>query len=175
MEKQFYIIQVIPGSEHFVREEIIKRISELSVEEQFGDILIPESKTVNVFSAKKEETIEQLFPGYIVVSLIPINENFRLILTTPRVFKFLGGQEPSPLSKDEVENIMNRISGKVVSKQPVEVIFNVGAKVEIATGPFSGFSGTINSIDEIKQRFVVMVSIFGRLTPVEISFDQVKV
>ena len=173
MNKQWYIIQLVPGNEEFVKTEILKRVEELNLQEYFGDILIPRSKTINAFS-NEEGKIEQLFPGYMIVQIVPTHEIFRLIYTVPRVYKFLGGENPSPLTQTEIDNILEIVSGKIVTSVKTESMFSVGSEIEMSGGPFAGFSGTINSIDEIKQKMIINVSIFGRLTPVEITFDQIK-
>jgi len=173
MTKQWYIIQIIPGNEEKVKSEILKRIQELKMQDFFGDILIPEAKQISSFSTLEEKS-EQLFPGYMIVSLVPEPEFFRLVKTVPRVIRFLGGESPIPLSIEEVERIVAQVKGEVKVIKQQEILFVVGREVEIISGPFSGFSGIINSVDDIKQRLVVMVSIFNRLTPVEIMFDQVK-
>jgi transcriptional antiterminator NusG len=173
MTKQWYIIQIIPGNEEKVRIELLKRIQEFKFQDFFGDILIPEAKPVSSFSTLEEKS-EMLFPGYMIVSLVPDPEFFRLVKTIPRVIRFLGGESPIPLSTEEVDRIVAQVKGEVKIIKQQEVLFTVGKEVEVISGPFSGFSGIIHNIDDIKQRLVVMVSIFNRLTPVEIMFDQVK-
>jgi len=119
-------------------------------------------------------SIEQLFPGYMLISLIPTVENFRLVTTVYRVIRFLGGEFPSELSQQEVDRILSQVSGKISISSSAVVVYNVGDHVDIIEGPFNGFSGVINSIDEQKQKIVVMISIFNRLTPIEILFNQAK-
>ena len=177
MEKKWYIVQIIAGYEERVKAEIARRIQERGLEEQFGDILVPEAKTQkNYFAGSKidDSSVEQLFPGYIVVSLFPDPANFRLVKTANRVIRFLGGESPLPLDQEEVDRILLQISGKVSVVSVEAVAHYVGETVEITSGPFSGFSGVVNSVDEHKQKLVIMVSIFNRLTPIEILFSHVK-
>jgi transcriptional antiterminator NusG len=175
MNKKWYIVQLVAGYEEKVKDEIQRRINEQGLQDQFGDVLIPEVKSSgNFFNQVSASSLEQLFPGYILVSLMPSIENFRLITTIYRVIRFLGGECPSELSPIEVERILSQVSGKISVSSTDAVFFNVGDNVEIAEGPFSGFSGVINSIDEQKQKIVVMISIFNRLTPIEILFSQAK-
>lgn len=177
MEKKWYIVQIIAGYEDRVKTEILRRITERDLNEQFGDILIPEAKTQkNYFASGKvdDSSIEQLFPGYIVVSLVPEVSNFRLVKTVNRVIRFLGGESPLPLSQEEVDRILLQISGKVVVSSIESITYQAGDTIEISGGPFSGFSGVINSVDEQKQKIVVMINIFNRLTPIEILFSHVK-
>jgi transcriptional antiterminator NusG len=175
MNKNWYIIQLIAGYEEKVRDEIYRRIKENALEDQFGEVLIPEVKAVkNYFNVIDNNTIEQLFPGYMVISLIPLNENFRLVSTIPRVIRFLGGSVPAALSQDEVDRILSQVSGKIAVVSSEDAMYHVGEAVDIIEGPFSGFSGVVNSIDDQKKRMVVMISIFNRLTPIEIAFNQAK-
>jgi transcriptional antiterminator NusG len=175
MDKKWYIVQLIAGYEDKVKDEIKRRIQEQGLAEEFGEILIPEVKSSGgYFNQISASAIEQLFPGYILVSLVPKIENFRLITTIYRVIRFLGGECPSELSKDEVERILSQVSGKISVQSVNNVIYGVGDHVEIIEGPFSGFSGLVNSIDEQKQKIVVMISIFNRLTPIEVLFSHAK-
>lgn len=175
MNKKWYIVQLVAGYEEKIRDEINKRVLEKGLVDQFGDILIPEVKKKSAFGDKIDiDQIEQLFPGYIVVSLVPSTENFRLVTTVYRVIKFLGGSEPAELSQNEVDRILSQVSGKIVVSTSEDLIYNIGEVVEIIEGPFSGFSGVVNVVDEQKKKIVVMISIFNRSTPIEISFHQVK-
>jgi transcriptional antiterminator NusG len=173
--KQWYVIQLIAGYEEKVKAEVLRRVCEQGLQDVFGDILIPQVKVISKSDlGEKKEEIESLFPGYMFISFDPTPEAFRLIRTVSRVFRFLGGENPVPLEPHEVDRILGQVRGDVVvAKQ--ETLFEVGREVDISSGPFSGFSGMISEIDEIKQKITVMVSIFGRLTPVEISYDQIKV
>jgi transcriptional antiterminator NusG len=172
MSKQWYIIQLFAGYEEKVKVEILKRVQEKGMEEYFGDILIPEGKTVNMFSTLEEKN-EQLFPGYMVISIVPTQEAFRLVSTVNRVIRFLGGESPLPLLQEEVNRIMAQVNGevKIVTR---EQTFVVGKEIDVKVGPFAGFSGIIQSVDEVRQKLIIMVSIFNRSTPVEIMFDQVQ-
>lgn len=175
MNKKWYIIQLIAGYEKKVRDEIIRRMKEDAVEDQFGDILIPEVKLIkNYFNVIDNDSIEQLFPGYMVVSLVPSDANFRLVATVPRVIRFLGGEMPAELSQIEVDRILSQVSGKIPVATSEEMVYGFGETVDIVEGPFSGFSGVINFVDDEKKRVTVMISIFNRLTPIEVSFNQVK-
>ena len=100
-------------------------------------------------------------------------ETFRLVSSNPRVTRFLGGESPAPLSEKEIDRIFSQMSGKL-SALSEKTSFVVGNEVHISNGPFSGFVGLVDKVDEDRERLTVMVSIFGRLTPVELGFDQVK-
>jgi len=175
MKKKWYIVQLIAGYEEKVKDEILKRVQEQGLQDEFGEVLVPEVKASgSFFNQLSTAAIEQLFPGYMLISLVPSIENFRLVTTVYRVIRFLGGEYPSELSPLEVERILSQVSGKISVASSDVVIYNIGDHVEIIEGPFNGFSGIINSIDEQKQKIVVMISIFNRLTPIEVLFNQAK-
>ncbi len=170
--KRWYVIQVYAGYEDQVRSDLNMKIKQGNLEEKFGDILIPSAKLKEFFTATESKD-QKLFPGYVLIEMESIPETLRLVTSSPRVLKFLGGKEPAPLSKKEIEKIISSMKGEVVvtSAKPE---FNENSEVEISDGPFAGFVGIIDKVDKDAEKLTVMVSIFGRLTPVELSFEQVK-
>lgn len=171
--KRWYVVQVHPGYEEVVRKDLLRRIQE-SGDARFGDVLVPSATVKNFFSMDDQEQDEKLFPGYILVEMEKHQDVINVVVSTPRVSRFLGGNDPSPLTKKEVDRVLGQINGEVVVASQVKNEFVVGGEVDIHDGPFAGFVGIIDSIDEGNERLKVMVSIFGRLTPVELNFDQVK-
>jgi transcription termination/antitermination protein NusG len=171
--KRWYVIQVYAGYEEIVKADLSKRITDEGMEEAFGQILIP-STTLKHFFEPGESKDEQLFPGYILIEMdVSVPGAIRLVTSTSRVLRFLGGKEPAPLSQKEIDRIISQIKGEVaVAKEKSE--FVVSKEVDITEGPFAGFVGIIDKIDEENERLTVMVSIFGRMTPVELGFNQVK-
>ncbi len=172
--KRWYVVQVFPGYEDTVKADIEKSIQELSLQSLFGEILIPSAKMKQFFDASSDEIKDQqLFPGYLLVEMESVPLSIRLVSKTPRVLRFLGGRDPMPLSKKEIDRVLGQIKGEVaiVSEGPG---YEVGKEVDIKEGPFAGFVGLIENIDEESEKLTVMVSIFGRMTPVELGFDQVK-
>lgn len=170
--KRWYVIQVYTGFEEVVKLDLEKRIQEENLVDLFGDVLIPTGEVATFFSEDKEKK-EKIFPGYLLVQMEMTGESQRLICTTPRITRFLGGQNPVPLSDKEVERIFAQVSGQLLVASEKE-IFSVGSEVHIKNGPFAGFVGNVDRVDEEREKLTVMVSIFGRLTPVELGFDQVK-
>lgn len=171
--KRWYVVQVYAGFEEAVKADISRRISKEEQGKFFGDILIPSAKVKKFFEVDESED-QQLFPGYILIEMELTPESIRLVTSCPRVMKFLGGKEPVPLSKKEIDRIVSQIKGEVAVSAPVTVEFTVGSEVEIGDGPFKGFVGMVEKVDKEGERLTVMVNIFGRLTPVELRFDQVK-
>ncbi len=171
--KRWYVIQVYAGYENNIKKDLQKRIEETCLQEIFGEILIPSAKMKQFFDAAGSEEDQQLFPGYMLIQMQPLQEAMRLVVTTPRVFRFLGGKEPVAISQKEADRILAQIKGEVsVARDKHD--FEVGKEIEIKDGPFSGFVGMIDKIDQESEKLTVMVSIFGRMTPVELSFDQIK-
>ena len=176
--KRWYVIQVYTGFEDIVRADLSKRIQEESLEELFGDIVVPTSSATEMFSAVSENSSgkakrEKIFPGYLLVQMEMNSEAYRLAIEVPRVTRFLGGESPMSLSNKEVERIFAQMSGKTTITTD-KALFVEGSEVSIVSGPFSGFVGIVEKVDDDHEKLTVMVSIFGRLTPVELGFDQVK-
>jgi len=170
--KRWYVAQVYAGYEESAKADIQKRIEERMLQDLFGEVLVPSAKLKNFFETEQAQD-QQLFPGYILVEMDAQPEAIRLVSSTPRVLRFLGGKEPIPLAKKEIERIISQIKGEIVVSSK-KSDFTVGSEVEIKDGAFAGFVGMIDKIDEDSEKLTVMVSIFGRMTPVELSFDQVK-
>jgi transcriptional antiterminator NusG len=171
--KRWYVVQVYAGFEEQIKADINKRIIHEGMQDYFGDILIPSAKIQQFFDADQEKD-QQLFPGYMLIEMESNPEAIRLVTSTPRVNRFLGGKEPAPISKKEIERILSQVRGEVAVSIPTKAEFQMGTEVEISDGPFTGFVGMIDKVDKETEKLTVMVSIFGRSTPVELRFDQVK-
>ena len=171
--KRWYVVQVYAGYEEIVKADLLKRMEELGLEHLFGQILIPSAKMKQFFDAGDSMQDQQLFPGYMLIEMEAIPESIRLVSSTTRIVRFLGGKEPAPLAQKEIDRVLAQMKGEViVSGEKHE--FEAGKEVEIKEGPFAGFIGIIDAIDDESEKLTVMVSIFGRMTPVELSFDQIK-
>ena len=171
--KRWYVIQVYAGYEDRVLKDIHSLIEKEDLSECFGEILVPSAKLKSLFEVSTDSKEQQLFPGYLLVEMEMVPEAMRLVLSSPRVVKFLGGQEPMPLSKKEIDRILSQMRGEIeVAIEKEEFIH--GSEVEITDGPFSHFVGIIERVDKDNEKLTVMVSIFGRMTPVELGFHQVK-
>jgi transcription termination/antitermination protein NusG len=171
--KRWYVAQVYAGYEEIVKKDLERRIKELK-SDLFGQILLPTAKMKTMLSGGDEGEEELLFSGYILIEMEKNPESLAVVAGIPKILKFLGGKDPVPLTKKEIERVLLQVSGEVaVSSGPKEE-FVVGGEVDIQEGPFAGFVGIIDRVDEEGEKLSVMVSIFGRLTPVELAFDQVK-
>jgi transcriptional antiterminator NusG len=170
--KRWYVLQVYAGFEDQVVADLKRQIEQNALHNEFGEILIPSAKTKEFFSMTETKD-QRLFPGYILIEMEQNPDLFRMVASTPKVLKFLGGKDPVALSKGEIERVLASMKGEVVVSSDAPE-FSVGSEIEIISGPFAGFVGIINDVDKESERLTVMVSIFGRLTPVELGFDQVK-
>lgn len=172
MGKNWYIVHTYSGYEEKVKASIEERIKVKGLEDKITRILIPSEKVIELRGKKKRETDKKFYPGYILVEMELDEETWHLIKNTPRVTGFVGGVKPVPLPEEEVEVILQQIE-----RGPAMVVkskFEKGENVKIIDGPFTNFVGYVDEVDMDHGRLRVMVSIFGRHTPVEISFSQAE-
>ena len=170
---KWYIIHAYSGFERKVRESLESRIRAFGLENRIGRIMIPTEPVTELRNGKKY-TIERVFlPGYVLVEMELDNDLWHVIKNTPRVTGFLGtGDKPVALSEQEVSSILFR-SESTANKPSMKIKFDKGEQVRINEGPFANFNGAVDDVNEDKQTLKVMVSIFGRSTPVEIEFSKV--
>jgi transcriptional antiterminator NusG len=168
---RWYIIHTYSGHENKVAKSLKQRVGSLGFEDRIFDIIVPTRSTIKVSGGKKESVDEKIFPGYVLVKMILDDESWLLVRTTQGVTAFIGaGNKPTPISEKEVEAIQKFMK----TEEPLyKTAFSQGEAVKIVDGPFSDFLGTIDEIDEAKGKLKVLVSIFGRETPVELDFLQV--
>lgn len=169
---KWYIVHTYSGHENKVAKNLKQRVQALGFENKIFDVIVPVRNTVKVTSGKKESVSEKIFPGYVLVKMILDNESWLLVRTTQGVTSFIGaGNKPTPISEKEVEVIQKFMN----TEEPMyKTSFTVGEAIKIVDGPFADFLGTIDEIDEAKGKLKVLVSIFGRETPVELDFLQVN-
>lgn len=169
---RWFIVHTYSGHENKVAKSIKQRVQSLGFENRIFDIIVPTRNTIKVSQGKKETVKEKIFPGYVIVKMVLDDESWLLIRTTQGVTAFIGaGNKPTPISEKEVEAIMKFMN----EEEPLyKTSFSIGEAVKIVDGPFSDFLGTIDNIDEAKGKLKVLVSIFGRETPVELDFLQVN-
>lgn len=171
-EAKWYVVHTMSGHEARVAETLKQKVETSGYEEKVLEILVPTQDRVVIRSGKKATIKEKILPGYILVKSVLDDIAYSTIRTTPGITGFAGpGNKPSALSEDEVKNIMKFISSPA---KRFKTKFSVGEAVKIVDGPFSDFLGTINELDEEKGKVRVLVSIFGRETPVELDFLQIQ-
>jgi transcriptional antiterminator NusG len=171
---KWYIIHTYSGFERKVRESLESRVQAFGLQEKIGKVIIPTEPVTEIRNGKKY-TIERAFlPGYVLVEMDLNDDVWHVVKSTPRVTGFLGtGQHPSPLSEEEVNQIVYRVNiGK--DKPKLRVKFDKNESVRITDGPFATFTGVVDDVNEDKEEVTVMVTIFGRSTPVKLEYGQVE-
>lgn len=172
MGKNWYVVHTYSGFEEKVKHTIEEKVQRKHLEDRISRVLIPTEKVLELKGGKKKEAEKKFYPGYLLVEMELDDETWHLIRSTPRVSGFVGGTRPVPVSDEEIDVILQQLE-----KGPppqVKTQFLTGDSVRIIDGPFSNFTGSVEEVDMDHGRLRVMVSIFGRQTPVELSFFQVE-
>jgi transcription termination/antitermination protein NusG len=173
-DKKWYVVRTYSGHENKVKAYIENEVAQANLGEKICSVIVPSEKVFEVKDGKKKSRTRTFFPGYILVEAILDKATTHLILNTPSVISFVGPKNsPAPLQGPEVR----RLIGKIEERKDVEVMevpFKPGDAVKVTDGPFNNFNGFVQEINEEKMKLKVMVSIFGRKTPVELDFSQVE-
>jgi transcriptional antiterminator NusG len=170
--KQWYAIHTYSGYEEKVAESIRQRADSLDMKDKIFDIVVPKEKQIEIKNGKRKVVEKRIFQGYVLVQMKMSEDAWYIVRNTPNVTGFVGsGTEPTPVEDEEMEKIMKRMG---VEDPKHKIDFSVGEVVNIIDGPFKGFDGSINEIDEQKGKIKVLVNMFGRETPVELDGLQVK-
>jgi len=173
-KKQWYIIHTYSGFERKVAESLRSRAEAFGFADKLGQVLIPEEEVVEVRGGKKITSKRLMYPGYVLVELEMNDDVWHAVRSTPRVTGFVGGgTKPVPLSPQEVEEILNRQASAAERPRPKQT-FEKGETVRIIDGPFATFSGKVDEVNTERNTLRVLVTIFGRATPVELEFGQVE-
>ena len=174
MALKWYIVHTYSGYEQTAKTALESRVKAMSKEEEITEVLIPSEKVVEMVKGEKRTSTRKFFPGYILVKMELNNETWHIVKNTPKVTGFVGGStNPPALSDGEVSEIVNQIEDGTVKPKP-KVTFEKGDAVTVTDGPFATFTGYVEEVYLDKGKVKVMVSIFGRPTPVELEFFQVK-
>ncbi len=173
-QKRWYAVRTYSGHENKVKTHIENEIILSKLEDRIFTVLVPSEKIFEIKDGKKKSKTKTFFPGYILVEVILDKETKHLILNTPSVLSFVGPRtEPAPLHAEEVK----RLIGRMEERKEIEVMavpFHIGEPVKVIDGPFNNFTGIVQNLNEEKMKLRVMVSIFGRKTPIELDFNQVE-
>ncbi|CAM4198007.1 transcription termination/antitermination protein NusG [Palleronia rufa] len=174
MAKRWYSVSVLSNFEKKIAEQIRSEVAEKGLEAQIDEVLVPTEEVIEVRRGKKVSTERRFMPGYVLVHMEMSDLGYHLITSINRVTGFLGPQgRPMPMRDAEVEAILGRVQEGEDSPR-IEISFETGEKVRVIDGPFEGFDGTVEDVDEGQQTLKVSVSIFGRATPVELDYSQVS-
>jgi transcriptional antiterminator NusG len=171
---RWYIIHTYSGFERKVKESLESRVKAFGLESRIGKVMIPTEPVTEVRGGRKYTTERMFYPGYVLVEMDMDDHVWHVVKSTPRVTGFVGtGQQPTPLSDEEVKHIVYRVAeGK--DKPKLKVKFEKNEQVRITEGPFATFTGIVDEVNEDRETLKVMVTIFGRSTPVELEFNQVE-
>lgn len=173
-EMQWYVVRVQPGKEELVQTNLARRVKEAGLEEKVGRVLVISEKVSEIRSGSKRVTERKSYPGYIFIEMVLEDESWFLVRETPGLGDFVGPQmKPVPLGYDDVEKLMLE-ADKVEEKPKLQINFQVGDGVKIKEGPFQNFDGVVDEVIPDKGLVRVVVTIFGRATPVELEYWQVE-
>ena len=172
--KNWYIVHTYSGFENKVKESLLERVKAYGLQAEIGDVLIPTEDIVEKRGGREVKTARRFFPGYILVEMNMTDHAWHVVKNTPKVTGFVGaGAKPTPLTKDEVEQILQQVRTAAEKPKP-KYTFDKGDQVRINEGPFAGFNGVVDEVNTDKNTLKVMVTIFGRSTPVELEFGKVE-
>jgi len=169
----WYIIHTYSGFEKKVAETLKSRVEAEGFADQFGQIMVPTENVIELRQGKKVVTPKLFYPGYVLVEMNLNDDTWHLVHSTPRVTGFLGSQKPTPVPPEEVDRIVHRAEAAAENPKP-KLKFEKGETVKIADGPFKEFTGVVDDVNDDRSTLRVMVTIFGRATPVELEFDKVE-
>ena len=172
---QWFVVQAYSGFEKHVQESLREYIRRAEMEDHFGDIEVPTEQVVELKNGQKRTSERKFFPGYVLVNMIMSDEAWHLVKSVPKVSGFVGGSgsQPVPITDQEAQAILQQVQEGAEHPRP-KYTFAPGEVVRVIDGPFKEFSGTVEDVNFEKSKLKVSVSIFGRSTPVELSFSQVE-
>ena len=170
---KWYAVHTYSGYENKARLSLIDRIRNSTLEHRFGEVLIPTESVVELRKGKRHTTTKKFYPGYMFVQMVLSDETFHLVKSTPKITGFLGGTKPVAVRDSEIAGINRQMTEGAIKPRP-RIAFEEGEDVRVIDGPFSNFTGVVEEVRPEKQKVRVLVSIFGRATPVELDFAQVE-
>jgi transcriptional antiterminator NusG len=171
---RWYVLHVYSGFEKKVAESIREQVRQNHMDELFEEILVPTEEVIELRRGQKVNAERKFFPGYVLIKMEMGDDSWHLVKNTPKVTGFLGNRgRPTPISQVEADRILHQVQEGVERPKP-SVTFEIGEQVRVADGPFTSFSGFVEEVDEERARLKIAVSIFGRSTPVELEYSQVK-
>ncbi len=173
MALKWYVLHVYSGFEKKVSESLKEQAEKKGWGDKFSEILVPTETVVDIQKGKKVQSERKFFPGYVLVKMDMNDDTWHMVKNTPKVTGFLGGKKPVPMTEIEAQRIITQVQ-EGVEKPRSSVSYEVGEQVRVNDGPFASFVGVVEDVDVEHSRLKVLVSIFGRSTPVELEFTQVE-
>jgi transcriptional antiterminator NusG len=172
--KKWYVVHTYSGFENKVKKSLEERVRQEALQDSFGEVLIPMEVVQEMVKGEKKTSKRKFFPGYILVNMELNDETWHIVKSTPKVTGFVGGStQPAPISEREVREITDQMAEGAVRPKP-KVLFESGEHVKVIDGPFQDFNGVVEEVKPDKGKLRVLISIFGRATPVELEFVQVE-
>jgi len=173
--KRWYVVQAFSGFENRVAKSLREHIKLHNMEDFFGKVIVPTEEVVEIRGGQRRKSERKFFPGYVLIQMVMNDASWHLVRSIPRITGFIGGMSdyPSPISDSEIISIMDRLQ-QIGDKPRPKTLFEPGEVIRVIDGPFSDFNGMVEEVDYEKNRLKVLVSIFGRSTPVELDFFQVE-
>jgi transcriptional antiterminator NusG len=171
---KWYIVHTYSGHENKARLTLLERVRNANLTEYFGEVLVPTESVMELVKGQRRTTTRKFFPGYMFVQMVLDDRTFTLVKNTPKITGFLGGAKPTPVPEREITGLQSSITEGKQGKPRARVTFEVGDNVRVIDGPFANFSAAVEEVKPDKQKVKVLVSIFGRATPVELDFTQVE-
>jgi transcription termination/antitermination protein NusG len=173
MAMKWYVLHTFVQAEEAVKASLFEVITAEKMGHMFGEILIPTETVVDIKNGEKRTSTRKIFSGYMLIEMDMCDESWHIVKSIPKVTSFLGGENPTPLPKHEVDAVKTQVF-ETTSKPKPKIEFVEGEIVRVTSGPFSSFQGNVEEVKAEKQKLRVLVSIFGRATPVELDFTQVE-
>ena len=172
-QMKWFVVHTYSGHENRARMSLLERVKNANLGDFFGDVLIPTESVMEVVKGQRRTSTRKFYPGYMFVQMVMDERTFHLVKNTPKITGFLGGSKPTPVPEREITGIHSAMTEGKAKPKP-KVVFEQGDNVRVIEGPFSNFSATVEEVKPDKQKVRVLVSIFGRATPVELDFTQVE-
>jgi transcription termination/antitermination protein NusG len=173
MTMKWFVVHTYSGQENRAKLNLVEKIRQSGMTDQFGEVLIPTENVLEVVKGQRRQAMRKFYPGYLFVQMELNEKTFHLVKNTPKITGFLGGTNPTPVRETEIAAINSAMAEGQVKPKP-RIHFEEGDSVRVTEGPFANFSGTVEDVKPEKQKVRVLVSIFGRATPVELDFTQVE-
>ena len=176
-DKKWYVVRAISGQENKIKTYIEEEIKRLKIDSFVDDIIVPTQKVIQIRNGKKVSKEKVYFPGYIMIKANLTGEIPHIIRSFPNILGFLGetkGGDPIPLRSNEVSRMLGKVDELSMEGENIAIPFTVGESIKVIDGPFNGFNGNIDKVNEEKRKLEGMVKIFGRKTPLELSYMQVE-
>ncbi|XBC39780.1 MAG: transcription termination/antitermination protein NusG [Buchnera aphidicola (Chaetogeoica yunlongensis)] len=174
-KKRWYVLQAFSGFEGRIAQSIREHIKLKKMGSLFGEVMVPTEEVIEIKAGQRKKSEYKFFPGYVLIHMVMNERSWHLVRSIPKVLGFIGGtsDRPSPITDKEVQAILNKLK-QVENKPRPKTLFEPGETIRVNDGPFLDFNGIVEEVDYEKNRLKVSVSIFGRSTPIELDFNQVK-